>query len=130
MMVVDWRHRAAVRTWAQRRPAAPPAPAAAIPVVAATVTSHDVPIYLQGVGQVNRVQKQRGGAEDSSPDNSPVSIFTQGQAVHAGDLAQDRDEAGSGAARTKATADRDRTRPKWQMAEEYRTLDAAGGEGH
>src|SRR5215475_2001272 len=54
------------------------------PVVAGTVTSHDVPIYLQGVGTViayNTVIVR------SQIQGQIVSInFTEGQAVHTGDL--------------------------------------------
>ena len=60
--------------------AAPPA----VPVVGGVVTSHDVPIYLQGVGTViayNTVVVR------SQIQGQIVSInFTEGQSVHTGDL--------------------------------------------
>jgi multidrug efflux system membrane fusion protein len=70
------------------RPAAPSAAAStsppAVPIVAGTVAMHDVPIYLRGVGTViayNTVVVR------SQIQGQIVSInFTQGQAVHTGDL--------------------------------------------
>src|SRR5215207_2242858 len=67
---------------------AKPAPAAAappaVPVVAGTVRSHDVPIYLRGVGTViayNNVIVR------SQITGQIVKIaFTQGQTVKTGDL--------------------------------------------
>ncbi len=60
-------------------PASPP-----VPVVAGTVAQHDVPIYLTGVGTViayNTVIIR------SQIQGQIVSIdFTEGQAVHTGDL--------------------------------------------
>src|SRR3984893_2141996 len=62
---------------------AAPAPAP-VPIVAGTVAQHDVPIYLTGVGTViayNTVVVR------SQIQGQLVSInFTEGQAVHAGDL--------------------------------------------
>jgi membrane fusion protein, multidrug efflux system len=66
------------------RKAAPPAPVPSVPVVAGTVTSHDVPIYLEGVGTViayNTVVIR------SQIQGQLVSInFTEGQTVKTGDL--------------------------------------------
>src|SRR6516165_1689208 len=63
---------------------AAPAPPPPAPVVASTVTSHDVPIYLTGVGTViayNTVIVR------SQIQGQIVSInFTEGQTAHAGDL--------------------------------------------
>src|SRR3984893_1180606 len=61
--------------------AAPPPPE---PIVAGTVTQHDVPIYLTGVGtgiayNTDVVRAQIQGHISSI-------IFTEGQPVHAGDL--------------------------------------------
>src|SRR4051794_456570 len=65
---------------AAQAPAEPPP----VPVVAATVDSHDVPIYLTGVGTViayNTVVVR------SQITGQLVSInFTEGQVVHKGDL--------------------------------------------
>jgi multidrug efflux system membrane fusion protein len=57
---------------------------AAVPIVAETVTQHDVPIYLSGVGTVIAYNTDVVRAQIQG---QIVSInFTEGQAVHAGDL--------------------------------------------
>src|SRR6201996_4473446 len=59
----------------------PPAP---VPVVAGTVTQHDVPIYLNGVGTVIAYNTDVVRAQIQG---QIISInFTEGQTVHAGDL--------------------------------------------
>src|SRR6201992_3129125 len=64
--------------------AAAPAPPPAVPVVAGTVTQHDVPIYLSGVGTVIAYNTDVVRAQIQG---QIISInFTEGQAVHAGDL--------------------------------------------
>jgi membrane fusion protein, multidrug efflux system len=56
----------------------------AVPVVAATVTRHDVPIYLTGVGTVIAYNTDVVRAQIQG---QIISInFTEGQKVHAGDL--------------------------------------------
>src|SRR5882672_5425936 len=61
-------------------PAAPPA----VPIVAGTVTQHDVPIYLTGVGTVIAFNTDVVRAQIQG---QIISInFTEGQTVHAGDL--------------------------------------------
>ncbi|MDT5131337.1 MAG: rane fusion protein multidrug efflux system [Mycobacterium sp.] len=61
---------------------APPPPTA--PIVAGTVTQHDVPIYLTGVGTVIAYNTDVVRAQIQG---QIISInFTEGQAVHAGDL--------------------------------------------
>src|SRR5258708_903396 len=74
---------ALMHKFAFERPAPPPAPAM-VPVVAGVVSSHDVPIYLSGVGTViayNTVLVR------SQIQGQIVSInFTEGQTVHTGDL--------------------------------------------
>jgi multidrug efflux system membrane fusion protein len=63
---------------------AKPMPTAPVPVVAATVTQHDVPIYLVGVGTVIAYNTDVVRAQIQG---ELVSInFTEGQKVHAGDL--------------------------------------------
>jgi multidrug efflux system membrane fusion protein len=63
--------------------AAAPAPPA-VPVVAATVAQHDVPIYLSGVGTVIAFNTDVVRAQIQG---QIISInFTEGQTVHAGDL--------------------------------------------
>src|ERR1700741_1278822 len=67
----------------QKAKAAPEQPAPA-PVVASTVTQHDVPIYLTGVGTVIAYNTDVVRAQIQG---QIISIdFTEGQTVHAGDL--------------------------------------------
>src|SRR3979490_280659 len=61
--------------------AAPPPPA---PIVAGTVTQHDVPIYLSGVGTVIAYNTDIVRAQIQGQINS--INFTEGQTVHAGGL--------------------------------------------
>jgi multidrug efflux system membrane fusion protein len=64
--------------------AAAPAPPPAAPIVAGTVAQHDVPIYLTGVGTVIAYNTDVVRAQIQG---QIISInFTEGQAVHAGDL--------------------------------------------
>src|ERR1700732_2606921 len=89
------------------RRAAPPAPPPpAIPVVAGTVVSHDVPIYLRGVGTViaynNVVVRSQITGQLTSIN------FTQGQTVHTGDLLAQIDPRPYQAQLDQAEANRDR----------------------
>src|ERR1035438_3802244 len=55
-----------------------------VPIVAGTVTQHDVPIYLSGVGTVIAYNTDIVRAQIQG---QIISInFTEGQTVHAGDL--------------------------------------------
>ena len=64
--------------------AAAPVPPAPVPIVAATVTQHDVPVYLTGVGTVIAYNTDVVRAQIQG---QIISInFTEGQKVHAGDL--------------------------------------------
>ena len=68
---------------ALQKAAAAPAPPA-VPIVAATVAQHDVPIYLTGVGTVIAYNTDVVRAQIQG---QIISInFTEGQTVHAGDL--------------------------------------------
>ena len=63
---------------------AAPVPPAPVPIVAATVAQHDVPIYLIGVGTVIAYNTDVVRAQIQG---QIISInFTEGQTVHAGDL--------------------------------------------
>src|ERR1700688_1689158 len=63
---------------------AAPAPPPAAPIVAGAVAQHDVPIYLTGVGTVIAYNTDVVRAQIQG---QLISInFTEGQAVHAGDL--------------------------------------------
>src|SRR5437588_9440825 len=95
---------------AQRSPgarkAALPAPVPTVPVVAGTVTQHDVPIYLTGVGTViayNTVVIR------SQIQGQLVSInFTEGQTVKTGDLLAQIDPRPYQAQLDQFTANRER----------------------
>jgi multidrug efflux system membrane fusion protein len=110
-----------------REPAVVAAPPG-IPVVAATVASHDVPIYLRGVGTViafNNVVVR------SQITGQLISInFTQGQAVHAGDLLAQIDPRPFQAQLDQATANRDRDQAQLANAQtnlgRYTPLEAKG----
>ena len=92
-----------MRGSASKNSAAAPAP---VPIVAGTVAQHDVPIYLTGVGTVvafNTVVVR------SQIQGQLVSInFTEGQAVHAGDLLAQIDPRPYQAQIDQLTANRDR----------------------
>src|SRR3978361_797029 len=64
--------------------AAQPAPPPAVPIVAGTVTQHDVPIYLSGVGTVIAYNTDIVRAQIQG--QIMTINFTEGQTVHAGDL--------------------------------------------
>jgi membrane fusion protein, multidrug efflux system len=95
--------------------ALPPAAPPAVPVVAAKVVSHDVPIYLRGVGTViayNNVIVR------SQITGQLIKIsFTQGQTVHKGDLLAEIDPRPYQAQLDQATANRDRDQAQLQNAE-------------
>ena len=67
-----------------RQKAAAPAAPPAVPVVAGVVAQHDVPIYLSGVGTVIAYNTDIVRAQIQGQITS--INFTEGQAVHAGDL--------------------------------------------
>jgi len=82
-----------------------PAPAV-VPVVAAAVAQHDVPIYLTGVGTVIAYNTV---AIRAQVQGQIVSInFTEGQTVHAGDLLAQIDPRPYQAQIDQMTATRDR----------------------
>jgi multidrug efflux system membrane fusion protein len=94
-----------IRGSVSKNPAPPPA-LPPVPVVAGLVNSHDVPIYLTGVGTViafNTVVVR------SQIQGQIVSInFTEGQAVHTGDLLAQIDPRPYQAQIDQVTATRDR----------------------
>ena len=114
------------------RPAAPSAAASTppppVPIVAGTVAMHDVPIYLRGVGTViayNTVVVR------SQIQGQIVSInFTQGQAVHTGDLLAQIDPRPYQAQLDQVTATRDRDQAQLANAQanlkRYSTLGNQG----
>src|SRR6202011_1845495 len=93
-------HRAAVPAAAQT--SGPPP----VPVVAATVSAHDVPIYLQGVGTV--IAYNNVVVRSQITGQLTQVTFRQGQTVHLGDLLAQIDPRPYQAQLDQATANRDR----------------------
>src|SRR5262249_42304830 len=106
-------HRAAAPAAA---PASAPAP---VPVVAATVTAHDVPIYLQGVGTV--IAYNNVVVRSQITGQITQITFRQGQTVHKGDLLAQIDPRPYQAQLDQATANRDRDQA--QLANAQANLD-------
>jgi membrane fusion protein, multidrug efflux system len=100
----------------------PPPPAAApppVPVVAATVAQHDVPIYLTGVGTVIAYNT---AVVRSQIQGQLISInFTEGQTVHTGDLLAQIDPSPYQAQIDQLIATRDRDQA--QLTNAQKNLD-------
>lgn len=95
-------HRDHVQPAAEAAAPAPPP----VPVVAATVSSHPVPIYLRGVGTVLAFNNVVVRSQITGP---LVKIsFQQGQTVHKGDLLAEIDPRPYQAQLDQATANRNR----------------------
>ena len=94
-----WHHVAASAP--TQAPAPPP-----VPVVAATVAAHDVPIYLQGVGTV--IAYNNVVVRSQITGQITQITFRQGQSVHKGDLLAQIDPRPYQAQLDQATANRDR----------------------
>ena len=90
----------------QSQAAAPIALPAAVPVVAATVTSKDVPIYLRGIGTV--VAYNTDVVRSQIQGQLTQITFTEGQTVKAGDLLAQIDPRPYRAEIEQQTANRDR----------------------
>src|SRR3954452_3036350 len=88
--------------------AAAPAPTAPppVPVVGGTVTSHDVPIYLRGVGTV--IAYNTVIVRSQIQGQITKIAFTEGQSVKAGDLLAQIDPGPYQAQLDQITATRDR----------------------
>src|SRR5258708_36338212 len=103
-----------MHAFASKNSAAPPA-SPPVPIVAGVVAQHDVPIYLTGVGTViayNTVVVR------SQIQRQIVSInFTEGQAVHTGDLLAQIDPRPDQAQLDQFTANLERDRAQLQNAE-------------
>jgi membrane fusion protein, multidrug efflux system len=96
--------------------AAPPPPAAPpVPVVAGTVTSHDVPIYLRGVGTV--IAYNTVLVRSQIQGQITKIAFTEGQSVHAGDLLAQIDPRPYQAQLDQVTATRDRDQAQLKNAQ-------------
>jgi multidrug efflux system membrane fusion protein len=88
------------------RKTAGPAAAPAVPIVAGVVAQHDVPIYLTGVGTVIAYNTD---IVRSQIQGQIVSInFSEGQAVHSGDMLAEIDPRPYQAQIEQFTANRDR----------------------
>jgi membrane fusion protein, multidrug efflux system len=77
-----------------------------VPVVAGTVNSHDVPIYLEGVGTV--IAYNTVVVRSQIQGQITKIAFTEGQSVHAGDLLAQIDPRPYQAQIDQLTATRDR----------------------
>jgi membrane fusion protein, multidrug efflux system len=86
--------------------APPPAPVPPVPVVAGMVVSHDVPIYLRGVGTV--IAYNTVLVRSQIQGQITKIAFTEGQSVHAGDLLAQIDPRPYQAQLDQVTATRDR----------------------
>jgi membrane fusion protein, multidrug efflux system len=86
--------------------APPPVAVPSVPVVAGTVTSHDVPIYLRGVGTV--IAYNTVLVRSQIQGQITKIAFTEGQSVHAGDLLAQIDPRPYQAQLDQVTATRDR----------------------
>lgn len=102
-----------------RRSALPPAPMPAVPVVAGSVSSHDVPIYLRGVGTV--VAYNTVVVRSQIQGQLSKIAFTEGQSVHAGDLLAEIDPRPYQAQIDQMVATRDRDQA--QLANALGNLD-------
>lgn len=103
-----------MHAFASRNSAAPPAPPP-IPIVAAAVAQHDVPIYRSGVGTVIAYNTD---VVRSQIQGQIVNInFTEGQAVHIGDLLAQIDPRPYQAQIDQLTANRDRDQAQLENAE-------------
>jgi multidrug efflux system membrane fusion protein len=88
------------------RPAAPSAASPLVPVVAGQVVSHDVPIYLRGVGTV--IAYNTVLVRSQIQGQLTKVAFTEGQSVHAGDLLAQIDPRPYQAQVDQVTATRER----------------------
>jgi membrane fusion protein, multidrug efflux system len=97
---------AATRGARSQRPVVPPAATPIVPVVADRVSSHDVPIYLRGVGTV--IAYNTVLVRSQIQGQITKIAFTEGQTVHAGDLLAQIDPRPYQAQVDQVTATRDR----------------------
>src|SRR5262245_12530460 len=95
--------------------AAPPAAVPQVPVVAGTVMSHHVPIYLRGVGTV--IAFNTVLVRSQIQGQITKIAFTEGQSVHAGDLLAQIDPRPYPAQLDQVTATRDRDQAQLKNAQ-------------
>jgi multidrug efflux system membrane fusion protein len=94
----------AVTRKASPRPQQAPSPS--VPVVAGTVSTHDVPIYLRGIGTV--IAYNTDIVRSQIQGQLTQIAFTEGRAVHAGDLLAQIDPRPFQSQLDQVTATRDR----------------------
>ena len=99
--VIAVRHKSPVQQAASQ-----PAPTPTVPVVAGIVSSHDVPIYLRGVGTV--IAYNTVLVRSQIQGQITKIAFSEGQTVHAGDLLAQIDPRPYQAQVDQVTATRDR----------------------
>ena len=97
---------AALHRFPFERQAPPAAAIPVVPVVAGAVSSHDVPIYLRGVGTV--IAYNTVLVRSQIQGQITQIAFTEGQTVHAGDLLAQIDPRPYQAQLDQLTATRDR----------------------
>ena len=119
LIVIGGAGLAARHVYDPSEPADAAVPAPAIPVVAGTVASHDVPIYLRGVGTVIAYNNVVVHSQITGPITKIA--FTQGQTVKKGDLLAQIDPTPYQAQIDQITATRDRD--KAQLVNAQANLD-------
>jgi multidrug efflux system membrane fusion protein len=92
--------------WPVLQAASQPAPTPTVPVVAGVVSSHDLPIYLRGVGTV--IAYNTVLVRSQIQGQITKIAFSEGQTVHAGDLLAQIDPRPYQAQVDQVTATRDR----------------------
>ncbi len=95
--------------------ASPPAATPAVPVVAGMVSSHDVPIYLRGLGTV--IAYNTVLVRSQIQGQLTRIAFTEGQPVRAGDLLAEIDPRPYQAQLDQVTATRERDQAQLKNAE-------------
>src|SRR5689334_7528471 len=106
---------AAAHRWTVAHAAAQTPAVAPVPVVAGDVMRHDVPIYLRGVGTV--IAYNTVVVRSQIQGQLTRIAFTEGQAVHAGDLLAEIDPRPFQAQLDQGTATRDRDRAQLVTAQ-------------
>src|SRR5271168_1381534 len=95
--------------------ATPPTATPTVPVVAATVDRHDVPIYLRGIGTV--IAYNTVLVRSQIQGQLTKIAFTEGQTVRAGDLLAEIDPRPYQAQLDQMTSTRDRDQAQLKNAE-------------
>ncbi len=104
-----------VTAWHRSGAAAPASAPPPVPVVAAKVTPHDVPIYLRGIGTV--IAYNNVVVRSQITGQITQIAFRQGQTVHKGDLLAQIDPRPYQAQLDQASANRDRDKAQLANAQ-------------